>query len=448
MRLQAERLGGKRMNLPKFYFFNFSGITIVHSGRIYTASSQVSDFTDEIAIESLVDAGPESQERFPLEPQETLLGLEALYFIHNNSEIGKWQAEYMKKFNIDSLSDIDMANRIKESKLLEFIVKEVFPRFVSSGRIDIEGMGLNVKAPSAKKKSSRKKRASGGIAGTVFDIIEGIENEGYTQKDIGKIAKEFSLKRSILQSDVLGNESICIIDNEVYVMRSAKSEKVLDGIQITLGPKKFGLVYYGSLSTIETSFSSALGEHLKKQAFKNNPVILRQIEIRDELLKEIKNPKYQEAGLGIEKTDKDGTSYMISIDVPEFVNLGESQNYFYFPATKVGLQVWIQGEAIRHSKKPIVMGKYKHPFVGDWSSNRDICTDEYESSYTTPEERIADYLNYGKNILMSGYFGSVRPRALLNKSTFHESQFRKVDGMSREEIIKQYPITNVIAQRR
>ncbi|MEK6916556.1 MAG: hypothetical protein AABW92_02330 [Nanoarchaeota archaeon] len=433
--------------LPKFYFFELSDPKAIIGGQVYKAlAREEAEFPDYISIPPFFAF--QNTQTFPLLPMESIAGLEELYLFNYNKQIGEWTSREMGSMKIGSLTDIDLQNRINESILLEFIVNKVLPRFTgvtTIGSSELEGL-INV-GKQKKKVETKDNLAThdsdlsirSDLDQELYDLIPGLRNSEQKKGSSAVARSPPGITRqvfSIMSNRVLKGDNICIIDNKVYTLSESNDQSAT---QVYVDKICFNLTERMTEKRLEESFNDALVEILKTKAISNDPVISKHILIRDKCLQNISSPTYKNIGLSVRKNNEQGSSYQICLDYPEFVNRGENNNKFTFPAGTIAIEVAIdRNQNISHSHNPIILGRNKGAFIGDWATNSDVCTNNYVSKYRTPEERIVDYLITVKNVHMSGYFGNVNPRRKMTKSNFQEPEFRKVDDWSDEKIIKKY----------
>jgi len=99
--------------------------------------------------------------------------------------------------------------------------------------------------------------------------------------------------------------------------------------------------------------------------------------------------------------EKEESKYLVYVKLKEYALQDFDGQIYLFPPCKVGTYV-----SLTEISNPIVIDKYKHPFLRDYASNQRICIKDFEIKGDTLGEKIISVLEQGISTLLYGYFST------------------------------------------
>ncbi|MCB9359270.1 hypothetical protein H6503_05025 [Candidatus Woesearchaeota archaeon] len=171
---------------------------------------------------------------------------------------------------------------------------------------------------------------------------------------------------------------------------------------------------------IVNRYKKLLEKNIKIMAVEHNEfqtAQMHQIQQQRDILSQIANlDRFELNGSGYEKVNG---SYYVFVSTGEFAlkspHRGVAQRYTCFPSAKVGVRV-----SYGHNRyvidKPVVMNRYKHPFLSSNDAMQTLCTGRYDLNQSlrlSAEQAIPTLLSKAKEILLMGYREGSNPYSRL-----------------------------------
>jgi hypothetical protein len=114
-------------------------------------------------------------------------------------------------------------------------------------------------------------------------------------------------------------------------------------------------------------------------------------------LKDVRNFEFENFGF-----EKQEGYYLTYVKLKEYALKDFDGRIYLFPPCRVGTCVTFSGEV----HKPIVVDRYKHPFLEDYAQKQTICIVNFELKGNTAGKRVISAIEQGISTLLYGYYSS------------------------------------------
>ncbi|MDP3026781.1 MAG: hypothetical protein Q8N63_03665 [Nanoarchaeota archaeon] len=393
----------------------------------------------------------------------TLASLEELTRAHHAKEYDKLERKYLQEVVEERSHSGDGSS----SKLVDFIVNEVFPYFKrdgqSSARIGkLLGVRTSVTEDKTGKSKSHKPKGQSREETFVSKLIDGIEREkfqrdgdeerktkkldtllGYDPRwDVTEFPKDYD-PTSIL-GQVLAGRNVAVVDNVFYNLvwtNSNEHRRVLN-----FGGKNFALVSPKPMDEVKARYDFELSKGVRVGALRHKLTQDEQLKVlaqRNTNLGElVKKREYHEGEFGFIRDEDDwcdedsgedhsGLSYLVFLQVPKHAlkapkgyNSDDEDEYddngrkrkpqescYWFDKTRAAVRVFLNDDGNITYDKPVTVEDYKHPFM---TSETGICLGDYSFNKLNKLKRgeaVARLLVDTKQTFLSGYTRANTPAA-------------------------------------
>ncbi len=424
--------------LPKTYF-----VGLAERSPFLIFQNQLYQLTEEVNTEDYIWIGPR---KFGLVAGDSVLRLEDLYRYNNHDAILDFKQNYIyNKLKSEIKSSKDLTKKIKQQKVVEFIVQEVFPLLQSQDDEIAEVINPGTQRKNKKaiinkdevlaeayklfeQHTSQKSRAEPYDSNILESIdkqiavncfmsdedrianLLGVKEEVSDEQRIEDILKQMTGEDEIdykgktisceercprtLLSEILEeeySEGTLIFNNKIYQLMRVKDENQLIKVRIN------GLNYFAnipndySVGEIEFIYKQALEVQFQDEAERE----FNYKEEIDSLLKSFsgsidnvieqlsQHGKYEDGRSGIQYYNG---NYYVTLKVPPFVLKDTIHNtgYYEFDECTIGVRIIYNSKDkdLGFSTDAVIINKYLHPFVRDETSGwMTIC--KYSAKYVT-----------------------------------------------------------------
>ncbi len=348
-------------------------------------------------------------------------------------------AKQIQKTELQSREEI--LHEMCSSDVLELIVGKLLPKLTGEQLDDNLDKLLGVE----KKEEDEEDFEEGKIAGEVIKEL-GLQNEMINTKS-RSLEELFSKGHSLLEA-AFTTDGFCRINNHFYQLVELKRyllEKVggygrgaelainglnghadrsdyievlqgmdvdtksienkINGLMVKHAGNNYVLAYSLSPGEVKKSIDSVCEQYLQVETAYQYENQLRSIEKRKKLEGEYKEiitkNEYERNGAGFKKYR---TGYYIYTETGRY-QVQFAGRRWNFPSATVAVHLSSNGRSVRIGR-PVVLNKYKHPFLSGFSAGQGICLgylDLGRFRNLPTEEKILANLSSGVEILKYGY---------------------------------------------
>lgn len=414
-----------------------------------------------------------SSARRGLVESATLASLEELTRAHHLKEYDKLERKYLQEV----VEERSHSGEDDRSKLVDFIVNEVFPYFRGDGQSSARiGKLLGIRTVVAEDKKtklkSHKPKGQSKEETFVSRLIDGIEREkfqmggdeekktkkldtllGYGPRwDVTEFPQDYD-PTSVL-GQVLAGRNVAVVDNVFYNLVWTNSNE--DRRVLNFGGKNFALVSPKPMDEVKARYDFELSKSVRIGALRHKLTQDEQLKAlaqrNTNLGKLVRKKQHDEGGFGFIREDRyepegyinyegDGPEYLVFLDVPAHVlKHPEKEEFYQFGSTRVAVPIFM-GERGEISYDPPINLKssFQHPFVDE----NYICLGDYsfgKLNRLKNGEAIARLLVDTRSVIHSGYMTGENP---LNQLEDLSSKRISLAEVKRRRL----PITNINHER-
>ncbi len=199
----------------------------------------------------------------------------------------------------------------------------------------------------------------------------------------------------------------------------------IEGSKLKIHGEYFLPILDGKINDLRRRYKKLIEKSIKIDAIEHNEYQTRMLyELSQEkrrLERLAQQSDFERNGAGFHKGG--GSSYVVYIKTPPYAlkspHVSGANRYVPFDPAKIGVKIKQVGDGNRSGfeiTKPFIMHSYRHPFLSDASSGKEICLGDWGTpGGLSPEQKVLTYLNQGKKTLMMGYRSGSNPYIKLHK---------------------------------
>jgi len=406
-------------------------LAIIHQDRLFLVDGANDENLDNNFVQ--LDA---NQLKFPLVETEYLKTIEDLDKKDHDEDLQMWQHTYTESKDFISSTSIDLDKQKQRIELYSLIINEVFPAFYDSGEKPIPSLDEVLVHFEQGNIKSRRSLENQNLRATLEDELHSLLGNSNKkkkiqrkQRDDGK-GKERRIGYSLLGKQVLNRESFLFFPPNFVYEFTPFSAKIPE--RIVINNKKYSLRQTRKTqSQIIDQYNELRKEDVRKEAYENKPLVMAIREVNIHLDRFLQDNNFQHTGLGVIEHNPDLMS--VTLKNPQFINIGEDNNYFLFPEMTIQIQIALSKKGDFSVGAPQIIEKVMHPFLQKNKPNQTICLERYRPQEEDKAAFIVKWLNISQNIIQCGY----------NRDRHTFRPYHKLDAVS----FKPYLITKQEAER-